>query len=133
MNGLNDQRLWFRMPHRATSKLRTAAQWKTLAAISVTSSWPGICFASQQYLADLSGLQQSEVSRALKWLHEQQVIRLLLPKGRPFPGRWQRSNRMQILWEGEQTPLVSDKETEIEWGSRTGRWPTHSYQGGLGG
>ena len=117
-----DLRSFFRLPARACWMVEGKNDWKVLAAICMTSSWVGICYASQQYLANLSGIShQSTVSKAVKTLHKLKLIRLLLPKGKAYPGRFQRSNRIQVLFE-ENAPLPSEKELALEYGCRTRRW-----------
>ena len=117
-----DDRSFCKLPIRATWMVKRQNDWRVLASICATSSWLGICYASQQYIAELAGIaHQPVVSNSLKNLHEMKLIRLLLPKGKAYPGRFQRSNRMQVLFE-ENAPLPSNKEMMLEWGSRTRRW-----------
>ena len=117
-----DTRSFFRLPARACWMVEGKNDWKVLSAICMTSSWIGICYASQEYLANLSGISnQPTVSKAVKNLHKLKLIRLLLPKGKAYPGRFQRSNRIQVLFE-ENAPLPNEKELALEWGSRTRRW-----------
>jgi hypothetical protein len=117
-----DRRSYFRLPLRACWMVRKPNDWRVLAAICATSSWAGICYASQQYIGELCGIiHGAQVSNAVKGLHEAKLIRLLLPKGKPYPGRFQRSNRMQVLYE-EDAPLPSQKELMLNYGARTNRW-----------
>ena len=117
-----DARSYCKLPIRATWMVKRQNDWRVLTSICATSSWLGICYASQQYIAELAGItHQPVVSNSLKNLHEMKLIRLLLPKGKAYPGRFQRSNRMQVLFE-ENAPLPSNKEMMLEWGSRTRRW-----------
>lgn len=117
-----DARSFFRLPARACYMVRGKNDWRVLSAICLTSSIAGICYASQEYLASLAGISyQPTVSKAVKNLHNQKLIRLLLPKGKAYPGRFQRSNRIQVLFE-ENAPLPSEKELMLEYGHRTRRW-----------
>ena len=117
-----DTRSFFRLPARACWMVEGKNDWKVLSAICMTSSWIGICYASQEYLADLSGISNPPtVSKAVKNLHGLKLIRLLLPRGKAYPGRFQRSNRIQVLFE-ENAPLPSEKELALEYGCRTRRW-----------
>jgi len=117
-----DDRSFCKLPIRATWMVKRQNDWRVLASICATSSWLGISYASQQYIAELAGIaHQPIVSNSLRNLHEMKLIRLLLPKGQAYPGRFQRSNRMQVLFE-ENAPLPSEKEMELKWGSRTRRW-----------
>ena len=117
-----DDRSFCKLPIRATWMVKRQNDWRVLASICATSSWLGISYASQQYIAELAGIaHQPIVSNSLRNLHEMKLIRLLLPKGKAYPGRFQRSNRMQVLFE-ENAPLPSEKEMELKWGSRTRRW-----------
>ena len=121
-NYLPDRRSYFRLPLRACWMVRKPNDWRVLAAICATSSWAGICYASQQYIGELCGIMHgAQVSKAVKGLHEAKLIRLLLPKGKPYPGRFQRSNRIQVLYE-ENAPLPSQKELMLDYGARTNRW-----------
>ena len=121
-NYLPDRRSYFRLPLRACWMVRKQNDWRVLAAICATSSWVGISYASQQYIGELSGIiHGAQVSTAIKGLHEAKLIRLLLPKGKPYPGRFQRSNRMQVLYE-EDAPLPSQKELMLNYGARSNRW-----------
>ena len=117
-----DRRLYSKIPIRSCDIVRRGNDWRVLAAICATASPLGICYASQKYLGQLAGgLDPASVSRAVKYLHESKLIRLLLPKGRPYPGRFQRGNRYQVLYQ-EDAPLPSKNEIELQWGARTKRW-----------
>ena len=111
-----------RIPNRSFWMLKRGNDLRVLGAVCMCSSPYGISYASQKYLGELAGIpHQSQVSRSIKYLHKVKLIRLLLPKGRPYPGRFQRSNRIQVLFE-EDAPLPSSKETMLDWGHRTRRW-----------
>ena len=117
-----DRRLYSKIPIRSCDIVRRGNDWRVLAAICATASPLGICYASQRYLGELAGgLDPASVSRAVKHLHKSKLIRLLLPKGRPYPGRFQRGNRYQVLYQ-ENAPLPSKNEIELQWGARTARW-----------
>jgi hypothetical protein len=117
-----DRRLYSKIPIRSCDIVRRGNDWRVLAAICATASPLGICYASQKYLGELAGgLDPASVSRAVKYLHKSKLIRLLLPKGRPYPGRFQRGNRYQVLYQ-ENAPLPSMNEIELQWGTRTKRW-----------
>jgi len=117
-----DRRLYSKIPIRSCDIVRRGNDWRVLAAICATASPLGICYASQKYLGELAGgLDPASVSRAVKYLHESKLIRLLLPKGHPYPGRFQRGNRYQVLYQ-ENAPLPSKNEIELTWGHRTKRW-----------
>ena len=116
------RRLYSKIPIRSCDIVKRGNDWRVLAAICATASPLGICYASQKYLAELAGgIDPASVSRAIKNLHESKLIRLLLPKGRPYPGRFQRGNRYQVLYQ-ENVPLPSKNEIELQWGARTKRW-----------
>ena len=118
-----DRRLYSKTPIRACQFELKKNDLRVLHALGACASPLGICYASQQYLGELAGgIDKADVSRAVKRLHHFQLIRLLLPKGKPFKGRYQRGNRYQILYE-ENAPLPSKHEIELEFGARTGRWP----------
>ena len=117
-----DRRRYSKSPIRSCDIVKRGNDWRVLAAICATASPLGICYASQKYLAELAGgIDPASVSRAIKTLHESKLIRLLLPKGRPYPGRFQRGNRYQVLYQ-ENVPLPSKNEIELQWGARTKRW-----------
>ena len=117
-----DRRLYSKIPIRSCDIVRRGNDFRVLAAICATASPLGICYASQKYLGELAGgLDPASVSRAVKYLHKSKLIRLLLPKGRPYPGRFQRGNRYQVLYQ-ENAPLPSMNEIELQWGTRTKRW-----------
>ena len=117
-----ERRLYSKIPIRSCDIVRRGNDWRVLAAICATASPLGICYASQKYLGELAGgLDPASVSRAVKYLHKSKLIRLLLPKGRPYPGRFQRGNRYQVLYQ-ENAPLPSMNEIELQWGTRTKRW-----------
>ena len=117
-----DRRLYSKIPIRSCDIVKRGNDWRVLAAICATASPLGICYASQKYLAELAaGIDSASVSRAIKNLHESKLIRLLLPKGRPYPGRFQRGNRDRVLYQ-ENAPLPSKNEIELQWGARTKRW-----------
>ena len=122
--GNRTDRRWFaKIPFNAITILKNGSDWRVLAAICATASPLGICYASQGYIGALAGgIDQSDVSRSLKRLHQLYLVRLLLPKGKPYPGRLQRCNRMQVLFNGKQTPMPSHKEIMLQWGSRVNRW-----------
>ena len=118
-----DRRLYSKVPIRACQYDLKKNDLKVLHALGACASPRGICYASQKHLGELSGgIDQADVSRAVKRLHQFGLIRLLLPKGKPFKGRYQRSNRYQILYK-ENAPLPSKHEIELEFGERTRRWP----------
>ena len=118
----DDRRTKACAPFRACSLVKRGNDWRVLIAICATASPLGICYAGQKYLGELAGgLDPASVSRAVKNLHQMKLIRLLLPKGKPYPGRFQRGNRYQILYL-ENAPLPSKKEIELQWGARTKRW-----------
>ena len=117
-----DRRLYSKIPIRSCDIVKRGNDWRVLAAICATASPLGICYASQKYLAELAGgIDPASVSRAIKNVHESKLIRLLLPKGRPYPGRFQRGNRDRVLYQ-ENAPLPSKNEIELQWGARTKRW-----------
>ena len=117
-----DRRLYSKTPIRACQFDLKKNDLRVLHALGACASPRGICYASQKHLGELAGgIDQADVSRAVKRLHHFQLIRLLLPKGKPFKGRYQRGNRYQILYE-ENAPLPSKHEIELEFGARTGRW-----------
>ena len=57
-------------------------------------------------------MDQGDVSRALKDLHQLGLVRVLLAKGRERKGNFQRGNRYQVLYIPD-APLPSDKEIDI--------------------
>ena len=120
-----DHRRYSIIPFWTLPVVKTATEWKVLAASGAHASPLGILYASQDALGALVGVDQAHVSRAVKSLYEKEVLRLLLPKGKKHPKAWQRSNRMQLCYDGprSQQPMPSAKEIEIAYGHRTGRWP----------
>ena len=117
-----DRRLYSMVPIRACQYGLNKNDLRVLHALGACASPRGICYASQKHLGEFAGgMDQADVFRAVKRIHQFGLIRLLLPKGKPFKGRYQRGNRYQILYE-ENAPLPSKYEIELEFGARTRRW-----------
>ena len=107
---------------RACHMVKRAQSWRVLAALGNYASGWGLCYPAQRTLGELAGnMDQGDVSRALKDLHQLGLVRVLLPKGRKHKGSFQRGNRYQVLYIPD-APLPSDKEIDIGWGARTNRW-----------
>lgn len=117
-----DRRLYSIIPARAVPIIKRGGTWRILAALGHYASGYGVCYPNQRTLGDLAGgIDQADVSRAVKELHEAGLLRMLLPAGRKHPHGFQVGNRYQILYYPDQ-PLPSAKELEIGWGSRVNRW-----------
>lgn len=119
-----DRRRYSIVPFWTLPLVKTGRDWRVLAAIGAHASPLGILYASQDTLGDLIGMDQAHVSRAVKSLYEMEVIRLLQPKGKKHPKAWQRSNRMQLCYDGPRSlqPMPSAKEIELSYGHRLARW-----------
>ena len=117
-----DRRHYAIIPARAVPMIKRGQTWRVLAALGHYASGWGICYPNQRTLGEMAGgMDQTDVSRAVRELHEARLLRMLLPAGKKHPRAMQRGNRYQILYYEDQ-PLPSAKELEIGWGSRTNRW-----------
>ena len=117
-----DRRDYSVIPVRACGLVKRGRSWRVLAALGNFASGWGIAYPSQETLGALAGgMDQADVSRAIKDLHSLGLLRMLVPAGRKPPGAIQRGNRYQLLYTPD-APLPSSKELEIPWGARTRRW-----------
>ena len=117
-----DRRLYSIVPVRALPLIKRGNTWRVLAALGHYASPNGVCYPNQRTVGELAGgIDQADVSRALKELYQNELLRILLPKGKRQRGAFQRGNRYQLLYHPDQ-PLPSTKELDIGWGARTRRW-----------
>ena len=119
-----DRRRYSIVPFWTLPLVKTGRDWRVLAAIGAHASPLGILYASQDTLGELVGMDQANVSRAVKSLYEMEVIRLLQPKGKKHPKAWQRSNRMQLCYDGprSQQPYAQRERDRACLRPPPGRW-----------
>ena len=82
------------------------AAFRTLSAMCCFTSVNGICYPSQELLANIRGISQSNISKQIKVLRKFGYVVDLVPVGKKKPGAFQRGYRyFTPTHEGDLPPL----------------------------
>ena len=118
---MTDARRYSIIPIRAVGMITRGRTWRVLAALCTHCSPRGVCYPNQSTLSDMTGIDQANISRAIRELYDLGLLRYLVPVGRKHPKAFMRGNRYQILYE-PHAPLPDPREIELPPGARTNRW-----------
>lgn len=131
-----DKRPWSVVPMRAFGdRTLKERELRVLGALSAFANRAGVCYPSMFTLCDVTGYKERQtVHDAIKVLKQKKYVRQLRPKDYQETASGWKSNRYQVLWDGDE-PLPTREEIDSAKPLQLVRDQTddtHEEKGGLG-
>lgn len=109
-----DKRPWSVVPMRAFGdRTLKERELRVLGALSAFANRAGVCWPSMFTLCDVTAYKERQtIHDAIKVLKQKKYIRQLRPKDYQETASGWKSNRYQVLWDGDE-PLPTREEIDI--------------------